>query len=258
MGMLALWKSLRLDRFLERPRKISLRPGFTVPGLMSLPFLIPYFVLSRNFSFSQPLQLLYLVLVVFVALASLRNFLILSTISSLLIYVLWGSMVRSRLYVLSIFMGVPLLFFALVMFLPLNIVDMFIENFGASNNEVRRLQSEALLSSFEQAPYFGIGVGMPLTDLTRSIVSPWSYELSYHAILAQRGAVGFIGASLILSVPLLLQAVRVKFGRRDFFSGYFCFSVLLLANATNPYFGRFDAIFLLLLGLFVPQGRGAQ
>ena len=71
--------------------------------------------------------------------------------------------------------------------------DLLQDNFARSNNEVRRLQAESLLNSFEQHPLFGVGLGQPLHDIKRSVVAPWSYELTYHAMLSQRGAIGFFG-----------------------------------------------------------------
>jgi len=238
----------------NNPEQDIFRAGFTTPGLMSLPFLIPYYIFSRKFSLRQsPMELLLLLLLLFAAMISLRNFVILTTVLTLLLLLLWWGLFQlanRRSLMVTLVLGLCIL---VVTFIPIELFDFYIENLNASssNNTVRSTQSIVLLSEFEKHPMWGIGLGMPANELIRNQMSPWSYELTYHAALAQRGIIGFLGMVVTLVTILIAQALRVKFSRRDFFFGYALgLAFLFLANATNPYFTRFDGVFLLILGLF--------
>ena len=236
----------------SNPDQDILRAGFTTPGLMSLPFLIPYYIFSRQFSLRQsPMEFFLLLLVVLVAMVSLRNFVIIATVLTLLLWLLWWGSFRSARGLPHLAVLVLGLSTLVVMFIPIELLDFYTENFAGSNNAVRSTQSVVLLAEFEEHPFWGIGLGMPASDLIRNQMSPWSYELSYHAALAQRGAIGFFFMISTFVTILIAQTLRVKFSRRDFFFGYALgLAFLLLANATNPYFTRFDGVFLLILGLF--------
>tara|TARA_Y200000002_G_scaffold302130_1_gene257434 strand:- start:7258 stop:8463 length:1206 start_codon:yes stop_codon:yes gene_type:complete len=230
----------------------SFQAGFTTPGLMSLPFLIPYYIFSRKFSLRKsPMEFLLLLLVVLTAMISLRNFVIITTVLTLLFWLLWWSSfqsVRRITYSALLVLG----FSTLVMiFIPIELLYFYAENLAGSNDSARTTQISVLLAEFEKHPFWGIGLGMPSGEFIRSEVSPWSYELTYHAALGQRGAIGFLGMIFTLVAIFIAQLLRVKFRKKDFFFGYaLALAFLLLANATNPYFARFDGIFLLLLGLF--------
>ncbi len=230
----------------------TFQAGFTIPGLMSLPFLIPYYIFSRQFSLRQsPMEFLLLFLVIFVAMASLRNFVIITTILTLLLWLIWWSSfqsVRKITYSVVLILGFSSLVIA---FIPIELFYFYFENFAGSNDSARNTQISVLLAEFEKHPFWGIGLGMPSSEFIRSEVSPWSYELTYHAALGQRGAIGFLGMIFTLTAILSAQVLRVRFRKKDFFFGYaLALAFLLLANSTNPYFTRFDGVFLLLLGLF--------
>jgi hypothetical protein len=235
--------------------KDSFAPGFTIPGLMSLPLLIPYYFFSRRFMpVKAPLEFSFAVMVIFVAVMSFRNFVIFTAFASILIYYGWGVLVgKSKQLIFSCAAGLAAVVLTLTV-MPESFWDLLQDNLARSNNEVRRLQAESLLNSFEQNPLFGAGLGQPLSDIKRSVVAPWSYELTYHAILSQRGAIGFLGTLTIFGGVLLLHLFKIKPHQRDFYSGYFfALLFLFLANATNPYFGRFDGVFLILLGLLAQR-----
>ena len=230
----------------------TFRAGFTTPGLMSLPFLIPYYIFSRKFSLRKsPMEFILLLSVVLIAMISLRNFVIITTVLSLILWLVWwGSFqsVRRITFSALLILGFSTL---VIIFIPIELLYFYAENLAASNDSARSTQISVLLAEFEKHPFWGIGLGMPSSEFIRSEVSPWSYELTYHAALGQRGAIGFLGMVFTLVVILAAQLLRVKFRKKDFFFGYaLALAFLLLANATNPYFTRFDGIFLLFLGLF--------
>ncbi|MGH2839685.1 MAG: O-antigen ligase family protein [Solirubrobacteraceae bacterium] len=101
-------------------------------------------------------------------------------------------------------------------------------------------QAPQLLDAWKERPLLGSGLGATLpSGYVRSAAQPFSFELTYHAILFQNG---IIGLALILGVPLLaaLRAVRAM-GRlpRDeralAAGGVGGISGLVVAGATNPY-----------------------
>jgi hypothetical protein len=113
----------------------------------------------------------------------------------------------------------------------------------------RKTQFFALLDGWSQYPFLGAGHGAGVAYL-RSTKQPWAYELSYVALLYQTGLIGFIiymsgfvwifwkGLRVIKSdASLGLQLLPVLVGT----------SCFLIANATNPYLGKYDNIWVVFL-----------
>jgi hypothetical protein len=123
-------------------------------------------------------------------------------------------------------------------------------------------QFHYLIAGWEQSPLFGSGYGavVPgfrprpdvLLGIRLGITQPWSYELSYIALLYHTGLCGlglyaagvvwifFTGWRIIRSGhPLALRLIPVLVGTA-------CF---LIANATNPYLEKYDYMWVIFLPL---------
>ncbi|WP_417559374.1 O-antigen ligase family protein [Marinomonas sp.] len=122
----------------------------------------------------------------------------------------------------------------------------------ASNLE-RTHQFFSLLDGISKNPVFGSGAGAA-ANYSRSSDQPWAYELSYIALIFQYGFLGFflyvIGVLYIFF--RMLEIVKSKNAPNDlkiFISAFLCGLVsFLVANATNPYLGKFDYMWV----IFVP------
>ena len=132
----------------------------------------------------------------------------------------------------------------------------------------RRLQYFALLKGWHEHPIIGAGLGMPAYGSIRSETVPWAYELSYLALLFQTGLVGLLAyAAGVIWIYCLGTRVIKEGGilgqmMVPLLVGMTCF---LIANATNPYLGKFDGLWTLFLPIAVInywllgyQARGAS
>lgn len=122
----------------------------------------------------------------------------------------------------------------------------------------RNKQFYALTRGWLDKPIFGAGLGASVVGSIRSETMPWSYELSYVALLYQTGIVGFLAYAAAIAwtfwrgiqvigdgghlaqvmIPLLVGLCG-----------------LLIANGTNPYLGCFDEMWTLFLPLAVINYR---
>jgi hypothetical protein len=118
----------------------------------------------------------------------------------------------------------------------------------------RRVQFHALIAGWEENPLLGVGHGSPAFGSIRSQESPWNYELYYVALLYQTGLVGLTAyaAGVIWIYWMGIRVIRS--------GGYLSalmvaclvgMSSILIANATNPYLARYDAMWAIFLPLAV-------
>ena len=104
----------------------------------------------------------------------------------------------------------------------------------------RVVQAPQLLDGWKRRPILGSGLGAVLpSGYARSASTPYSFELTYHAILFQNGLVGL---ALILGVPIyaaLRALLAVGWLPREeralAIGGASGVAGLLVAGATNPY-----------------------
>ena len=118
---------------------------------------------------------------------------------------------------------------------------------------VRAEEFASLIDGFAQAPLFGHGLGTS-AEVIRSSKSPWSYELSYAALLFH---VGLVGVLIYLSAVLWIYRSALRIIRANAELRWLMWSILLgmtgmlIANATNPYLDRFDGLWALFWPLSV-------
>jgi hypothetical protein len=110
----------------------------------------------------------------------------------------------------------------------------------------------ALLHGWYEHPLLGAGLGAPAYGSIRSETMPWAYELSYLALLFQTGILGLLayasGIVWIYYVGTRMIKEGGILGRMMLptLVGMTCF---LIANATNPYLGKFDGLWAIFLPL---------
>lgn len=160
------------------------------------------------------------------------------------------SLIFKIFFVFLIF--VPILI--LILKLDLNtLLELFVSAFSSqeSSTGLRFLQAESLWSKFIQSPLIGHGLGSA-ADVVRSSEQPWAYELSYLALLMNVGVIGFI---VYAAAVLWIIVKGIKISRKDSaFAKLFvplvsALCTFLIMNATNPYLGKFDYLWVIFLPL---------
>jgi O-antigen ligase len=239
--------------------------GFTLPGLVSCPFIIGFTLgkfLILDWRRMSLFQLLEESLLSILAVLSGRFALLLVVLFGPIIAILLHRGVRPiknkmRTVKSSSLIGLlTVLFFLLVsaiIFLSQGFIDDFSRGgFDESNSGARLLQAEILLKGFWQHPLLGVGLGVSHPELIRSSDTPWSYELTYLAMLYQTGILGFCSYVALVSVPALKLIVMLRDGE-NYKENRWVFPILvgyifvLIANSTNPYLNRFDAVWIIVI-----------
>lgn len=135
------------------------------------------------------------------------------------------------------------------------LINYFKQGFDFYHDEsasVRRIQFYYLMKGWWESPFIGNGLGSYTPAIIRSVKMPWSYELSYCAILFHKGIIGLlIAGSLVYTV--------YKFNRRSSLKSYVHFTCVyphllgifafLIAHGTNPYLTTFSNMWYLYLPL---------
>lgn len=120
------------------------------------------------------------------------------------------------------------------------------------SDSARYMQYVALIDLFWEYPLFGAGLGAH-ASVIRSYEAPYSYELTYVALLAK---VGIVGSLIIIlgAVAFLVKLIRHGVSSFGLFSLVIGF---ILITATNPYLlnvvGMSLLAFLIALGYWVLQ-----
>jgi len=111
-----------------------------------------------------------------------------------------------------------------------------------------------LLHVIEQKPLFGHGLGATIENYTRSVKTPWMFELSYMALIFQVGIIGTI-IYLILIFSLIHKLIYIARKDKRFYAlavGTIVGTIsFLIANATNPYLYAYDHMWALFAPLAV-------
>lgn len=118
----------------------------------------------------------------------------------------------------------------------------------------RAYQAQRLLEEWQLKPIFGHGSGAYLPDYYSSVEFPWSYELSYVYLLFAWGMVGFLIVSALVIGSMLRAAyvtIHTNYARMSALALITGEVGMLVANATNPYLGKFDGIWIVLIPLAI-------
>ncbi len=242
-------------------------------SLSSLVFLVPFLVAAlftwpghESWPVSRPMLWMAFLLGMAVVVLSGRRALLLVVLLApglaLLLRMLQSLPVRrsNRRVVLRVLAGGGVLLFALAAYLHSvydlrldSLVEMVSEGFQFDRDpsgRARKQQFYALLAGWEESPILGAGHGAALPSVVRSAEMPWAFELSYVALLYQTGLAGFLayasGVVWIFWMGMRIVRSNDRLGRYmlPVLVGTACF---LLANASNPYLGKYDFLWVLFL-----------
>jgi O-antigen ligase len=124
-----------------------------------------------------------------------------------------------------------------------------------SNEDERSIQFGYLLASFLEYPILGSGFG-GYAGYTRSLDSPWLYELTYLQILFNFGIVGVLLIVIVFLIYFYMVVVNLRDRSvgRGYRAALFIGCVSLLIGAySNPYLGSFDFLFVVGMIPYVAQ-----
>ncbi|MBU0540825.1 MAG: O-antigen ligase family protein [Gammaproteobacteria bacterium] len=106
------------------------------------------------------------------------------------------------------------------------------------SDSARFEQFFSLLRLFSDYPFLGAGFGAH-ADVLRSDVAPYSYELTYVALLAKLGSLGFISLVILLFFLVSIALHRFRGKSLEILAITFSF---LFVTSTNPYLINFVGI----------------
>jgi O-antigen ligase len=122
----------------------------------------------------------------------------------------------------------------------------------------RRQQVMPLYQGWLDRPLFGAGLGASALGSIRSETTPWAYEMYYLALLYQTGLVGFLAYTAGI-VWILWRGIKIVAEGGHLAQIMIPMLVglcgLLIANGTNAYLIKFDAMWTLFLPLAVINYR---
>lgn len=238
-------------------------------SISSLVFLVP-FLMAALLTWPKDFKLIkrywiwiaFVLGIILVMLSGRRALLLVVALAPVIAIILrqftpFGLRVKNRKIIISALTGGTLLFIVLVIYLQKiygfsisALYDTFKTGFdfkGDINAMTRSEQFFALIDGWLGNPIFGSGHGGALKDLQRSEQFPWAYELSYVALLFHTGIVGFTiyfcGILWIVINGIKMIRIGDTIGQYmlPILVGTICF---LIANATNPYLGKYDYIWV--------------
>ena len=163
-------------------------------------------------------------------------------------------LIRTFIGLIFILFGIYIYLYFFYGFNLQSLIKMFLEGFDFQHSGsaiARKTQFYALLEGWSKYPLFGAGHGAGVSYL-RSTKQPWAYELCYVALLYQTGLIGFLAYS---SGIILMFWKGINMIRSGHFLGIQTLPVLvgtvcfLVGNATNPYLGKFDYMWVIFLPL---------
>lgn len=139
----------------------------------------------------------------------------------------------------------------------------FLSIFDSKVNLVRTEQAHVLLSHWQAKPLLGHGGGGVIPGVIRDINAPWASELVYHKILFDNGLIG-LAIYFLLFIWVFIAGFIVIYKSR-IYDGIMIASLtmlfgFLLANASNPYLGKFDHMWVLffpvaIINRYLFEGR---
>jgi hypothetical protein len=116
-----------------------------------------------------------------------------------------------------------------------------------ASSSIRFEQAAALWQAFSDSPLIGNGFGSTVDSEYRQ---GWAFELSYMALLNNVGLLGFLIYGIAVGW-IILKGIQISRKDQDF-AGLFVPVVtgmtgFLIMNATNPYLGKFDYLWVIFL-----------
>lgn len=246
----------------------------TSQNISWLLFCIPFFL--AKFMLLGERRNTFLVVIVLLggglnAILTARTAYILGIAITPAIVIIGAIFTKTKLNILHIFQGLFIITFLIVVSEMVGVIDFelilqkvlksfssdaVINQYGVVDNggNIRYEQLRDLLYTWMHRPLLGWGDAASSLNVVRSDTSAGSYELTFVALLMQRGIVGF---SLFWAqiAWVYFKGIRIIKQRGTLSELMFCtlagYTVFLLANATNPYMYSFDRLFILFYPLLL-------
>jgi len=209
---------------------------FSFPGLNSLPYLIP-FVLANAYYRGVKLNsfvLMYFLGILIAYISGRAGILMVVAITGgILLFKQFKGISKGAI---GILLTISLIFLA---------ISTGRTNIIEKSNFIRFEQFFYLWDEFTKNIFFGQGFGTH-PEYIRSSVKPSSYELYYLSLLGQLGIIG-----LVVMYSLIYRVVYSGRNKKSVWFNSNIYGILgfLIASLSNPYFDRFDAIFVLFIFL---------
>lgn len=114
------------------------------------------------------------------------------------------------------------------------------------SNNIKLEQTKRLLARWGESPLIGFGYGSSLPDYLRSETQPYSYEMTFPAMLMKMGVIGF-SSWIILGLAALITLLKNSKKNPLHFVIWFAIGVgLIIAVQTNPLLLSANALNLLV------------
>lgn len=200
------------------------------------PFLLYFLLQSKRLKlgFSVTFRWIYLLVSILSIFLSFSRFLMVVGGCSILFYIL-SLHPRRQILVWITIVGLALSALFIIGVEPVFTVieRRFFSSEVADSDEVRVVQSRALMAEFDNTPFFGKGLGSCAPDCIRDLLLPHSYEVQWLAFLMQFGLIGIMG----WLVPLSYCMLRLLFPPLSMTSLGFAllFGLYLISGLTNPF-----------------------
>lgn len=245
----------------------SIQGGAIVSFITLFPYILSKYILANSkFSIYKMLNLVLGILFIF---ATSRRAIILSLLYlPFLIFFLFkrSSIYRDRQKVVTkrliLIFSVPVILFTVFsIYLGLFDHDIFIDfifsgfdSNGGTGYDERHDQLVALLNGWLNNFFLGAGTGVNAAVVRNEI--PGAYELSYFAILFERGLIGSIiyFAQLFYLIKWNIQLsskCRNEKAVIILVSFNVAFISFLIANASNPYLNSFDHLWVIFMNIII-------
>lgn len=259
----------------------SFRPGFPLIAIFSgsivsciflYPFYLSLFLLDRStITFFDKLNLMIgLIFIIATSRRALFFNILLSIIVTFIVSLFTDKSLRKdymksfkkSFKTIVILIGFILIANIFYEFIDLKALYTFITDISGSSNIDSSLMSESykartdqfssLISGWAESPLFGHGTGINASVVRSEI--PGTYELTYVAMLFERGVVG-AGIFLLQYILLNIWCMKLIFRNREnnkyFIAALVGFNMFIYANGTNPYLNAFDHLWILFFMLFI-------
>lgn len=246
-------------------------PEFGLSNISTLIFAMPFALAGlatwhgqqEPFSSRTPLIILFILGSILIPLSGRRGLMLIfavAPLTTLALMLATGSKLTGRALKLFFALGVifGLLLFGLLQAVSdISFIAMAermwkgINAFLNDPSSIRRVQLDALISGIAERPFFGTGLGTAASYI-RDPATPWSYELSYVALVFHTGLVGFslYASGVIWTFWTGIRIARIAPDLQPLIipilTGEASF---LIASSSNPYLEKFDYIWVIFFPL---------
>lgn len=118
------------------------------------------------------------------------------------------------------------------------------------SNDIKIKQSKALIKKWFESPIIGFGYGSYIKNFIRSADNPFSYEMTFFALLMKTGVVGILVWLFVIVALIVTKFKNSKNNREDFFAWLFLSVSFGILVQTNPLLFNSVGMSLLLLIAF--------